>query len=198
MSNQSDKLSTKEKIVQAAVVIMTEEGFQNITIRKIAAQADVNVAAINYHFGSKDAVINEALKTVTDQLKDTFESLKGSGDPKIKLARFIDNYTSILFKYPDILKNMINHAILNKPFDHHAKYVTYLQNKGIVLLRQTIAEVNPDLDDRLLYLKTLHLVSCLSFPILMGDLINGIMRIDLYDEETLKLHTAMLLENVNQ
>lgn len=197
MKSQLDSLTTKEKIVRVAMDIIAEEGFQNITIRKISAKAGVNVAAINYHFGSKDAVINEALKAVTDQLKNTFEYLKaGNESEKTKLAIFVEKYTDVMLKYPDILKNMIDHAIHNKPLDEQVEYLTYLKTEGIELIKQTIGQILPDQDDYLLYLKTLHLVSGLSFPFLMGEQIKVLMGVDLYKQEVRQMHTKILLENV--
>ncbi len=45
--------STKEKILSAAESVFGKLGFDGATMRKIATQADVPVALINYHFGSK-------------------------------------------------------------------------------------------------------------------------------------------------
>lgn len=43
----------KERIVMAAAQVFGEQGYSQGTIRDIAKLADVNVAAINYHFGDK-------------------------------------------------------------------------------------------------------------------------------------------------
>lgn len=197
MKSELDCLSTKEKILKVTRDIIAEEGFQNITIRKIANRAGVNVAAVNYHFGSKDAVINESLKTVTDELKYTFDFLKNSKeDPQTKLSVFIVNYTEMILKYPDLLKNVINLAIHNKPLDRQIEYMTFLQTDGIEILKQTITEIRPDLDEFTIYIKILHLLSGLSFPFLMGDQIKKIMGFDLYNEEMREKHTKMLLDNI--
>jgi len=73
MENSLNCLTTKEKIIKTTMTMIAEEGLQSITIRKIAAKAGVNVAAVNYHFGCKNAVINESLSTVTDLLKMLFK-----------------------------------------------------------------------------------------------------------------------------
>ncbi|OPX86702.1 MAG: HTH-type transcriptional repressor KstR2 [Pelotomaculum sp. PtaB.Bin104] len=190
-------LTTKEKIIRVVMDIIAEDGFQNITIRKIAAQAGVNVAAINYHFGSKDAVINEALKTVTSQLKSTFEDLKDSNvSGKTRLTAFINNYINIIIKYPDIIKNVIYHQISHRQLDEQVEYVTFLRTEGIELLKHTIGQIRPEADEKLLCLKTLHLISGISFPIIMGEQIKEINGLDLYDQETREMHIQVLLENV--
>lgn len=45
---------TKLKILSAAELLIAQLGFGGTSIRAIAAAADVNIAAVNYHFGSKD------------------------------------------------------------------------------------------------------------------------------------------------
>lgn len=45
---------TKARLLQAARVVFAKHGAENATIREICAMANANVAAVNYHFGSKD------------------------------------------------------------------------------------------------------------------------------------------------
>jgi AcrR family transcriptional regulator len=197
MESQSEGFTTKEKIIHMTMNMIAEEGFQNITIRKIAARAGVNVAAVNYHFGSKDALINESLRHVLDQLKNTFEDFKkGNEDEETKLFTFIKNYLDIMFEYPDIIRNMISHAIHNKPIDVHVEYLAFIQSEGAELIKQTIGHKRPELDDCVISLKALNLVSGLSFPFLMGEHIIRIMGIDLRNEEIRKIYTKILLKNV--
>lgn len=190
-------LTTKEKIIKVTMDIIAAEGFQNITIRKIASQANVNVAAVNYHFGSKDAVINAALLEVTDELRRAFEVLKGeSGDDEQRLFVFINKYTEIVNKYPDIIKNTIDHAIHNKPLDKHIEYMTFLKAEGIELLKDTIGRINPEQEEHALYLRTLHLLSGLCFPFLLGGQSKEIMGVDLCNPLIRQAHTQLLLEIV--
>ena len=49
--------STKERILDAAERLFTEHGFDATSLRMITSAADVNLAAVNYHFHSKDALI---------------------------------------------------------------------------------------------------------------------------------------------
>ncbi|MEO6423270.1 MAG: CerR family C-terminal domain-containing protein [Candidatus Nitrotoga sp.] len=47
---------TRERLLAAARVVFSENGFQNATVREICRRAEVNIAAINYHFSSKEAL----------------------------------------------------------------------------------------------------------------------------------------------
>jgi len=49
-----EKISTKEKLLSATEHLLAERGFDAVSLRDITNSADVNVAAVNYHFGSKE------------------------------------------------------------------------------------------------------------------------------------------------
>ena len=48
---------TKEQILDAAERMFAENGFHAVSLRTIIAEAEVNLAAVHYHFGSKDALV---------------------------------------------------------------------------------------------------------------------------------------------
>ncbi|MGB0732971.1 MAG: TetR/AcrR family transcriptional regulator [Pontibacterium sp.] len=48
---------TAGSIVRAAEELFAENGFAETTVRQITAKADVNLAAVNYHFGSKQGLV---------------------------------------------------------------------------------------------------------------------------------------------
>jgi AcrR family transcriptional regulator len=54
---------TRAAILNAAERLYADRGFGDVTLRDIVAAADVNLAAVNYHFGSKDELIAELYVT---------------------------------------------------------------------------------------------------------------------------------------
>jgi AcrR family transcriptional regulator len=54
---------TRTLILDAAERLYAERGFADVTLRDIVALAGVNLAAVNYHFGSKDELIAELFVT---------------------------------------------------------------------------------------------------------------------------------------
>lgn len=64
---------TRERILEAALDLFGERGLGGTTVRDIAARADVNVAAISYHFGGKDelyrAVAGEVIGTIETRVR---------------------------------------------------------------------------------------------------------------------------------
>jgi AcrR family transcriptional regulator len=54
--------ATRERILDAAEALFVEHGFEATSMRMITARAGVNLAAINYHFGSKEALIQDVFR----------------------------------------------------------------------------------------------------------------------------------------
>jgi AcrR family transcriptional regulator len=54
---------TRSAILAAAERLYADRGFGDVTLRDIVAAANVNLAAVNYHFGSKDELIAELFVT---------------------------------------------------------------------------------------------------------------------------------------
>ena len=72
---------TKTRILDAAETLFVAGGFESMSMRQITSAAGVNLAAVNYHFGSKDALIQAVLSRRLDPLNeqrlamlDTFEA----------------------------------------------------------------------------------------------------------------------------
>jgi len=53
--------TTREQILDAAEELVAEEGIEGATLRAITGRAGANLAAVNYHFGSKDGLMHEVM-----------------------------------------------------------------------------------------------------------------------------------------
>jgi AcrR family transcriptional regulator len=72
---------TRTAILAAAERLYAERGFGDVTLRDIVAEANVNLAAVNYHFGSKDELIAELFVTRSLALnRERLAELKAAED----------------------------------------------------------------------------------------------------------------------
>ena len=60
--------ATKQAVFNAAERLFALHGFQNVSVRDVTAEAGVNLASVNYHFGSKDALLFEIFRRRTTEL----------------------------------------------------------------------------------------------------------------------------------
>jgi AcrR family transcriptional regulator len=60
-TSRINAMDTKQRILDAAEQLFAEHGFDGASLRAITTAAGVNLAAVNYHFRSKDALIQAVL-----------------------------------------------------------------------------------------------------------------------------------------
>lgn len=126
---------TRQRLLDAAVAALRTHGTSGLTSREIAREAGVNLQAITYHFGSKDALVAEALTgLVRDRLEPVRTALETSGDPAERLfgalATIATSFTadrSDLEAYADaVAASSTNEALARALGELHAEMVDYL------------------------------------------------------------------------
>ncbi|MEG3788780.1 TetR family transcriptional regulator [Lysobacter sp. CCNWLW3] len=88
--------STKDRILGAAEELFAQFGFTGTSLRQVTSRADVNIAAVNYHFGSKENLVNEVFRRRMDDmsrqrlsaLQDAVQQHPGELEPI--LAAFVE------------------------------------------------------------------------------------------------------------
>src|SRR5215475_3768724 len=78
-------VATKDRILDAAEALFMEHGFEATSLRAITAAAGVNLAAVNYHFGSKQelfqAVLTRRLDPMNQERVDLLTRLENEVAP---------------------------------------------------------------------------------------------------------------------
>lgn len=86
--------STKERILAAAEALFAQRGFDGASLRQLTASAGVNLAAVNYHFGSKEKLVEQVFKRRLDALNQhrLAELDKVAGKPDTTLEDVLAAY----------------------------------------------------------------------------------------------------------
>lgn len=76
-------IDTKEQIISVAERLFAERGFAGTTLRNVIGEADVNLAAVHYHFGSKEelfrAVVERFARPIVEQELALLKQLQAGG-----------------------------------------------------------------------------------------------------------------------
>lgn len=89
---RTDGSTTRLHILETAGQLFAERGFAESTSKEICTRAGTNMAAVNYHFGSRDGLYEAVLIEAHRQLvsMDELISLASeAGDPRLKLRAFL-------------------------------------------------------------------------------------------------------------
>src|SRR3982750_1892652 len=87
---------TRTRILDAAEELFMQHGFEATSMRALTARASVNLAAVNYHFGSKHALIEAVFRRRLDPMNatriaglDKLEATERSPPPEAIIRAFL-------------------------------------------------------------------------------------------------------------
>jgi AcrR family transcriptional regulator len=86
---------TRKRLLDAAREVFSQNSFQGATVREICRRAEANVAAVNYHFGSKDGLLAEALNFAPLAALQK-ANVKADVCPEIRLRMFLRDFMLML------------------------------------------------------------------------------------------------------
>ncbi|MEU9121101.1 TetR family transcriptional regulator [Streptomyces sp. NPDC048506] len=87
-------MGNREDLLAGAKQCLIERGWARTTVRDIAAAAGVSHAAIGYHFGSRDALLTQALVEAVDELGDELAGGDAVEEPERRWQILIDSFTT--------------------------------------------------------------------------------------------------------
>lgn len=96
-------VDTRERILDASERLFMANGFDGTSMRLITGAAGVNLAAVNYHFGSKESLMQEVFRRRLDwlngeRLRVLDEMERKSGDKPLKPSQIVDGFFGTLLR----------------------------------------------------------------------------------------------------
>lgn len=170
--SQVDKHSseTKAKILQTTLDLIKMEGFESVTVRKIAADSGTNVALINYYFGSKDKLINEALSVFLSSFEGTFDLLDDvSISPRKRLKQFLASYVEVIQQYPELVSRIF--ALGGAVFTSQYEYGQFLKSIGFVKVQAVLQEITHEENADVLMMMIMQLFGAVFLPALLRSIL---------------------------
>ncbi len=98
-STGAPHFSTKQRILDVAEALFAEHGFAGTSLRLVTSQAEVNLAAVNYHFGSKDNLVTEVFRRRMDAMSQA------------RMERLADARSRTPVELEDVLRAFIEPAL---------------------------------------------------------------------------------------
>jgi AcrR family transcriptional regulator len=96
--------STEEKIKEAARIVFTSKGYAATRVRDIAAEANINLALVNYYFRSKeklfDLIMAETMQKLFEKIRPVIND--ESTTLEEKLGGIAENYLDLLVENPEL------------------------------------------------------------------------------------------------
>lgn len=143
-------MGNREDLLAGARKVILERGVAKATARDIAAAAGVSLAAIGYHFGSKDRLVTEALaEALGNAIGDAMEALIADGAGSSPLAGFTGLWNAMPAVFADnheaMLASLENIVRIVRSDDARAQLGDQLSH-AFADLAATVRAAHPELD----------------------------------------------------
>jgi AcrR family transcriptional regulator len=98
---QTEKADKREQIIQAALKLFGKQGFEGTSIRDLCQEAGVNLAMVNYYFGSKEGLFAAMIEQKASNIKGRLQELVNNPNmtPIEKINDVIEGYVDRLFSH---------------------------------------------------------------------------------------------------
>lgn len=184
----------KERIIQVTLEIIGNQGTDKVTIREIASRVGVNVAAVNYYFGSKSNLIQQSMQYFADTMQGAFHFFQQEEIPlKEKLYLFLTSFAKSAVTYPGVVKSLVNQMMEKGEVRSE---VALAMEKGTVAMKQVIGQLIQSKDDKKLSFIALQLMSSVIYPILMSTQLPQLYGFDYRDKELREEYIRSCMKNV--
>lgn len=113
----SKYITTQEKILSAAIQLYGSKG--DMTTREVAKKAGVNIAAINYHFHSKENLLKAVEKHYSHLLYEMQNEIikDPNTSPKDKLIIWANNLMEFMFECPALISLVTNLVLQDESYN---------------------------------------------------------------------------------
>lgn len=180
--------TTQTKILDAAELLFAERGFAETSLRTITSRAKVNLASVNYHFGSKksliQAVFDRFLQSFTSELNGRLNDLERNSAEELQVEVLLDALIEPLLSLNDARKNAVSTfmRLLGRAYaetqGHLRRYVT--ERYGHVLVRFThlFQKGYPSLTNDQIFWRLHYMLGSLIFTLAGSDALRQISEAD--------------------
>lgn len=127
---EREKSEVRQSILTAAREIALQEGWQAVTIRKVAERIEYSPAALYEYFASKDAILTALLREGFRRLLVALQTAIASAtEPETRLMRLIDGYWDFAWRNPELYQVMhgldgVDFACFDSPIESEEVFMT--------------------------------------------------------------------------
>jgi AcrR family transcriptional regulator len=96
------QVSHRDRLLQGAIECLRTKGYARTTARDIATAGDANLASIGYHFGSKEALLNEAITRACEEWAERLGEAAFAAPDASPLERMAASWIAMLGSFEEL------------------------------------------------------------------------------------------------
>jgi AcrR family transcriptional regulator len=185
-THPAQKQDARSRILSTTLELIREtDDPASVTVRQVAARAGVGIGLVNYHFGSRDRLLNEVIGTLMNEEVSPFLLAENETeqDPRSRLINLLFASAEVAIAYPRYAQITVTFALFNSSMDVPLLIVP--------LIRQM---VNPSRTDQEVRWMAYSLVTTLQAALLQYQQFHVYSGINLLDPDQCKAAIIQLVD----
>jgi len=138
-SNHAQADDTRDRLLRAAELEFSTQGFSGARVDVIARRAKINKQLIYYHFGDKDSLYQAVLERTYARIREKELDLNLSGDDPVTAMRKLVGFTlDYCVENREFVRLLVNENILEGKFIRRSKVIKQSSSPLLKLLHHTV------------------------------------------------------------
>lgn len=159
--------NSKEKILNTAIKLFAQKGFDGTSIREICKSANINICMISYYFGGKQELYQEIITNLIKSQNAYLESFLDIDEDFSNKSKkeLIEKLQTVLEKFIDYFYSNISNDLIAFLVKEQQKSDFKIEPPAIIYLRRLVAAIlNKRTNDKEVIFKVLFLISQINSP----------------------------------
>ena len=159
--------NAKEKILNTAIKLFAQKGFDGTSIREICKSANINICMISYYFGGKQELYQEIITNLIKSQNAYLESFLDIDEDFSNKSKkeLIEKLQIVLEKFIDYFYSNISSDLIAFFVKEQQKSDFEVKPPAIIYLRRLVAAIlNKQTNDKEVIFKVLFLISQINSP----------------------------------
>jgi AcrR family transcriptional regulator len=105
--------STYNKLIASGIKLFGDSGFDAVSVRDIASEAEVNISAVSYHFGGKSELYQAVVAFLVTEVKTQLDALGSARFIKLSLTEMEQRLPEIIIEFQKMFHSQHGISRLN-------------------------------------------------------------------------------------
>ncbi|MER2493935.1 TetR/AcrR family transcriptional regulator [Catenovulum sediminis] len=185
------KTDTKLRILESAEQLFATHGFTHTSLRQITTEANVNLASVNYHFGSKKSLIQSVLKRYLEiYMPLLHQNLNQIAPQKNEIEPVLQAFIKPLFELNKLGKQSPRNFMImigrgySETQGHLRKYIVSEYGETVLLITHKFANALPNISAQELFWRLHFALGALVFVMSSSSALEEIAEADYAESAT--------------
>ncbi|OPL17544.1 MAG: hypothetical protein AVO38_00760 [delta proteobacterium ML8_D] len=192
--NEVNKNNTRERIIKAVLDIIGKKSDVRVTVREISNRANVNLAAVNYYFRTKQKLFDEIEKYFFSKVFEANKILDDASEaPYKRILRWAKEISGLISENPGIIWIISSKVMKKEKSGIFLNEFIHKKDQRIINLIRDATNIN---DEKILAIKSMQIITGIINPLILFYGFKSDFNLNLDESDTMNIYLEKLITSI--